>query len=102
MIEGMTNDGWTSVIQIQAMPLKVGNVSLFSCFIVGRPFFLPFRFDRIFSTNPSPSPNTRCQDRKSYPLLSGADAKFAVRCVTGQDREHGARGSGYLISDVPL
>jgi len=42
MVEGMTNDGWTSVIQIQAMPLKVGNVSLFSCFIVGRPFSFLF------------------------------------------------------------
>ena len=80
-------------IQIQAMPHKVENVtftfnvSLFSCFIVGRPF--SFRF----ATNLSPSPNTRCQDRENYPLLSGADAKSAVRCVTGQDREHGARGS---------
>ncbi len=88
-------------IQIQAMPHKVENVtftfnvSLFSCFIVGRSFFLPFRFDRIFATNPSPFPNTRCQDRKSYPLLSGAYAKSAVRCATGQDREYGARGSGF-------
>ena len=64
--------------------------------------FLSFLFDRIFPTNPSPSPNTRCQDRESYPLLSSADAKSAVRCVTGQDREHGARGSGYQIGDVPL
>jgi hypothetical protein len=31
-------------------------------------------------------------------LLSGADVKSAVRCVTGQDREHGARGSGYRIA----
>jgi hypothetical protein len=51
----------------------------------------PFSFR--FATNLSPSPNTRCHDRESYPLLSGADAKPAVRCVTGQDREHGARGS---------
>jgi hypothetical protein len=87
MVEGMTNDGWTSGIQIQAMPVKVGNVSLFSYLIVGRSF--SFRF----ATNLSPSPNTRCQDRENYPLLSGADAKSAVRCVTGQDQEHGARGS---------
>jgi hypothetical protein len=82
-----TNDGWTSGIQIQAMPVKVGNVSLFSYLIVGRSF--SFRF----ATNLSPSPNTRCQDRENYPLLLGADAKSAVRCVTGQDQEHGARGS---------
>ena len=55
--------------------------------------FLSVLFDRIFATNLSPSPNTRCQNRENYPLLSGADAKSAVRCVTGQDREHGARGS---------
>ena len=57
--------------------------------------FLSVLFDRIFATNPSPSPNTRCQDRKSYPLLSGADAKSVVRCVDEQDGEHGARGSGF-------
>ena len=81
-----------SGIQIQAMPVKVGNVSLFSGFLLAG-HFLSFLFDRIFPTNPSPSPNTRCQDRESYPLLSGADAKSVVRCVTGQDQEHGARGS---------
>ena len=52
-------------------------------------------FDRIFATNLSPSPNTRCQDRKSYSLLSGADAKSVVRCVDEQDGEHGVRGSGF-------
>jgi len=69
------------------MPLKVGNVSLFlfNCWSV---IFFPF-----CSTNLSPSPNTRCQDRENYPLLSAANAKSAVRCVTEQDREHGARGS---------
>jgi hypothetical protein len=39
-------------IQIQAMPVKVGNISLFSGFLlVGH--FLSFLFDRIFPTNPS-------------------------------------------------
>jgi hypothetical protein len=51
-------------------------------------------FDRIFATNLFPSPNTRCQDRKSYSLLSGADAKSVVRCVDEQDGEHGVRGLG--------
>ena len=57
--------------------------------------FLSVLFDRIFATNLSPSPNTRCQDRKSYSLLSGADAKSVVRCVDEQDGEHGVRGSGF-------
>jgi hypothetical protein len=35
-------------------------------------------------------------------LLSSADAKSAVRCVTGQDREHGARGSGFAQATFPL
>jgi hypothetical protein len=59
MVEGMTNDGWTHPppgIQIQAMPVKVGNVSLFSGFLLAG-HFLSFLFDRIFPTNPSPSPN---------------------------------------------
>jgi hypothetical protein len=42
-------------IQIQAMPVKVGNVSLFSGFLLAG-HFLSFLFDRIFPTNPSPSP----------------------------------------------
>jgi hypothetical protein len=46
-------------IQIQAMPVKVGNVSLFSGFLQGfllAGHFLSFLFDRIFPTNLSPSP----------------------------------------------
>ena len=45
MVEGMTERWITHPppgIQIQAMPLKVGNVSLFSCFIVGRSFSFLF------------------------------------------------------------
>ena len=110
MVEGMT-ERWIihppPGIQIQAMPLKVGNVtftfnvSLFSCFIVGRSF--SFRFVWPYFCDKSLSfPKHRCQDRENYPLLSGADAKSTVRYVTGQHREHGARGSGYRIGDAPL
>jgi hypothetical protein len=56
MVEGMT-ERWdhTSATRNQdsSNASQGRNVSLFSCFIVGRPFFLPFRFDRIFATNPS-------------------------------------------------
>jgi hypothetical protein len=87
-------------IQIQAMPHKVGNVTftfnvslfLFYCWSV---IFFPFCL-AVFLRQIPLHPHTQdVKDRLSYSLLSDADVKSAVRCVTGQDGEHGARGSGF-------